>query len=299
MCQQDKAMIEQFVNRIWLEDGLSPQTISAYRTDLLGLSDWAFQSNLPIISQLNREHLYAYLAYRSEHKISARSMARWLSTVRRFYRYLLREKLIDSDPTALLESPKIGHQLPITMSELEVNKLLESPDIGCVLGLRDKAMLELLYATGLRVSELVGLDFFSISLSQGVIRVTGKGDKERLVPFGEQATEWLEKYLKFSRPDILHQRQSNKLFVTKRGGGMTRQAFWYIIKKYAFKAEIKITLSPHVLRHAFASHLLNHGADLRVVQLLLGHSDLSTTQIYTHVAKQRLQDLHAQHHPRG
>ncbi len=222
-----------------------------------------------------------------------------LSTLRRFYQYQVRENRLTEDPSALLESPKLGVLLPKTMSEREVEALLEAPDLNDQLGLRDRAMLELLYATGLRVSELVNLGITDISLAQGVLRVIGKGDKERIVPMGEEAALWICNYVKNARGDILGQHVSNSLFVTRRGSAMTRQMFWVIIKRHAKTAGIRESLSPHVLRHAFATHLLNHGADLRVVQMLLGHSDLSTTQIYTHIAKERLKELHAQHHPRG
>jgi integrase/recombinase XerD len=231
--------------------------------------------------------------------IKARSTARLLSTVRRFYQYLVRENRLVEDPSSLLESPKLGKPLPKTLSESQVETLLNAPDIDDPLGLRDRAMLELIYATGLRVSELVTLDLTGLSLQQGIVRVIGKGSKERLVPMGEEALSWITTYLKNARGILLGAHVSDKVFVTRRGGGMTRQTFWHIIKRYAERAGIRVTLSPHVLRHAFATHLLNHGADLRVVQMLLGHSDLSTTQIYTHIARERLKELHAQHHPRG
>jgi len=279
---------------------LSRHTLSAYQTDLKGLAKWAAtDDNGGSLRQLQKSHLQAYLAYRHQKGIKARSTARMLSTLRRFYQYLIRENQLTIDPSALLESPKLGRSLPKTLSEREVEALLEAPDTEDPLGLRDRAMLELIYATGLRVSELVKLDLHGINLQQGVVRVVGKGNKERLVPMGEEALSWIADYLKFSRADLLNRAISDKLFVTRRGGGMTRQTFWYMVKRYAAQASISLTLSPHVLRHAFATHLLNHGADLRVVQMLLGHSDLSTTQIYTHVAKERLKELHAQHHPRG
>jgi integrase/recombinase XerD len=296
---EDKLLIDAFINSLWMENGLSKNTLDAYRRDLAVYAHWTAQGygNNFIFSA--KDDLYRFLSVRVNEGIKPRSIARWLSSMRRLYRYLLRENYIEMDPTEFLELPKLGHSLPVTLSEKEVEKLLEAPDITDPLGFRDKAMLELLYATGLRVTELVGLPFMSLSLAQGIVRVTGKGNKDRLIPFGEEASYWLNEYIKTMRPDILNGRTCNFLFVTKRGNLMTRQAFWYIIKKYALIAGIKTHLSPHVLRHAFATHLLNHGADLRVVQLLLGHSDLSTTQIYTHVAKQRLQKLHAQHHPRG
>ena len=240
-----------------------------------------------------------FLAYRYKQGVSSRSSARVLSSLRRFYGYLLREGLIDTDPTVLIQAPHIGRVLPESLSETDVGLLLDAPEISIDLGCRDKVMLEVLYATGLRVSELIGLKFTQVSFRQGFVRVIGKGNKERLVPVGEQAMSWLEEYITGARENILVGKQSDFLFVTKRGSGMTRQAFWHIIKRYAKKAGISKALSPHTLRHAFATHLLNHGADLRVVQLLLGHSDLSTTQIYTHIAQERLKLLHAEFHPRG
>ncbi|MCU7939686.1 MAG: site-specific tyrosine recombinase XerD [gamma proteobacterium symbiont of Bathyaustriella thionipta] len=296
---QDEYLIEQFLDALWTEQGLSQHTLNAYQTDLKSLAKWSACGNASTLMTLNKVNLQSYLAHRLDIGIKARSTARLLSTLRRFYQYLIRENQISVDPSALLESPKLGRPLPKTMSEREVEALLEAPDIDDPLGLRDRAMLELIYATGLRVSELVGLDIYGANLQQGVVRVTGKGNKERLVPMGEEALSWIVSYLKTSRTDLLGTAMSDKLFVTRRGGGMTRQTFWYMVKRYAQLSGISTTLSPHVLRHAFATHLLNHGADLRVVQMLLGHSDLSTTQIYTHIAKERLKDLHAQHHPRG
>lgn len=296
---QDEQLIEQFLDALWTEHGLSQHTLNAYQTDLKGLAKWSAGGHAEKLIKLDKINLQSYLAHRLELGIKARSTARMLSTLRRFYQYLIRENQISIDPSALLESPKLGRPLPKTMSEREVEALLEAPDIDDPLGLRDRAMLELIYATGLRVSELVGLEIYGANLQHGVVRVTGKGNKERLVPMGEEALSWIVAYLKNSRADLLGTSISDKLFVTRRGGGMTRQTFWYMVKRYAQLAGVPGTLSPHVLRHAFATHLLNHGADLRVVQMLLGHSDLSTTQIYTHVAKERLKDLHAQHHPRG
>jgi len=295
----DEALIEQFTDSLWMENGLSQNTLSAYRQDLLGLAKWSAAGNAKTLDSLQRNELYRYMSLRVTEGSKSRSIARWLSSVRRFYQYLLRENILKDDPSALLESPKLGRALPSTLSESEVENLLSCPDTDELLGFRDRSMLELLYATGLRVSELVEMDLVALSLSHGVVRVIGKGNKERLVPMGEEAVYWLQEYIQKVRPNILNSRQTNKLFVTKRGDGMTRQAFWYIIKKYALAAGIKTKLSPHVLRHAFATHLLNHGADLRVVQMLLGHTDLSTTQIYTHIARQRLKSLHAEHHPRG
>lgn len=230
---------------------------------------------------------------------SARTTARRMSSIRRFYQYLLREKIIDADPSENLVGPKGGRKLPKSLSQADVDALLEAPQTGDALGLRDRAMLELLYATGLRVSELVGIELTQVNLRQGVVRVSGKGNKERLVPLGEEAISWLQRYLSESRGQLVEGKPSRSVFVTRRGGAMSRQSFWYLIKKYARRAGINSDLSPHTLRHAFATHLLNNGADLRVVQMLLGHSDISTTQIYTHIATERLKQLHSVHHPRG
>jgi integrase/recombinase XerD len=243
--------------------------------------------------------LEAYLAWRFAHRSQPSSAARYSSALKRFYRYLLRENLIASDPTLNLDRPKLPRALPKTLTETDVERLLNSADSDTTLGLRDRAMLETLYATGLRVSELVGLKLTALNLNDGVLRVTGKGNKDRLVPLGEESVQWLRRYMAEARPQLLEKRLSDAVFVTARGEGMTRQAFWHLIKRRALAAGITRPLSPHTLRHAFATHLLNHGADLRVVQMLLGHSDISTTQIYTHVARERLKQLHAQHHPRG
>jgi len=296
-------IIEQFIDVIWMERGLSENTLSAYRTDLKKFSMWLSLKNATktadSLIHARRNIITEYLAELETLNISSRSRARLLSTLRLFYAYLIREKMISTDPVALIDAPKLGRSLPKTLTEDDVDSLLQAPDSATLLGLRDRALFEVLYATGLRVSELVGLQVSQVNLSQGVIRVTGKGNKERLVPLGEEAVSWLEKYLGSARADILKQSVSDAMFVTKRGAAMTRQAFWYLIKRYATQAQIMAEISPHTLRHAFATHLLNHGADLRVVQMLLGHSDLSTTQIYTHVAKARLKSLHSQHHPRG
>ena len=297
--ERDQQLIEQFLDALWVEQGLSQNTLDAYQTDLQGLARWSASGNAGSLNSLDKGHLQTYLAHRLEQGIKARSTARMLSTIRRYYQYQIRENHLSADPSASLESPRLGRSLPKTLSEREVEALLEAPDLDDPLGLRDKAMLELIYATGLRVSELVGLDIPGVKLQQGVVRVIGKGSKERLVPMGEEALDWIASYLKHSRADLLGACVSDKLFVTRRGGGMTRQTFWYMVKRYAQQAGIASSLSPHVLRHAFATHLLNHGADLRVVQMLLGHSDLSTTQIYTHIAQERLKELHAKHHPRG
>jgi integrase/recombinase XerD len=291
--------IERFLDALWMERGLSDNTLSAYRNDLTQFAHWLSQSQACDVLGVERTHLLGYLALRSEQQRSPRSSARLLSSLRRFYSWCRREQLIEADPTRLLSAPKLGRPLPDTLSEAEVDKLLEAPDTRTSLGLRDRSMLELLYATGLRVSELVSLQERQLNLRQGVVRVTGKGQKERLVPMGEVAIDWLRRYLSEARPQLAAGELCEALFLTQRRGGMTRQAFWYLIKRYARQVGIGVALSPHTLRHAFATHLLNHGADLRVVQMLLGHSNISTTQIYTHVAKARLQALHAQHHPRG
>jgi len=296
-------IIEQFLDAIWMERGLSENTLSAYRTDIKKFVTWLMRlSNNSLSDTLinaKRNIIVSYLSDLEKQNISARSRARLLSSLRRFYAYLLREKRIEIDPVALIDAPKLGRSLPKTLTENDVESLLMAPNTSTSLGLRDRVLFEVLYATGLRVSELVSMQVTQINLQQGVLRVTGKGNKERLVPLGEEAVNWLEKYLLATRTDLLNGKISDALFVTKRGAAMTRQAFWYLIKRYAFQAEISTTISPHTLRHAFATHLLNHGADLRVVQMLLGHSDLSTTQIYTHVAKARLKSLHSLHHPRG
>ena len=292
----DRDEIAHFLDALWMERGLSDNTLSAYRTDLTKFASWLNARGQCLLGA-RRDHLLDYLASLSD--TPPRSMARRLSTLRRFYQHQVRERRLTSDPSARIESPRLGRLLPGSLTEREVEALLEAPDVGEVLGLRDRTMLEMLYATGLRVSELVNLRLDQVSLQQGVLRVTGKGNKQRLVPFGEDASDWLSRCLREARPAILGQRISDAVFPTGRGGAMTRQAFWYLIKRYARRAGIPRELSPHTLRHAFATHLLNHGADLRVVQLLLGHSDISTTQIYTHVARERLRQLHARHHPRG
>lgn len=292
-----QALIKSFLDNLWLEHGLSDNTRAAYGTDLRQFDQWLKDKPL---HQADGSMIGEYLVHlQSEKASSSRSVARFLSSLRRFYRYCLRERLIEADPSQLIESPRIGRLLPGSLSESEVENLLQAPNTIHALGFRDRTMLELLYATGLRVSELVALEFQQLSFRQGCVRIIGKGDKERLVPVGEVAMDWLERYVAVAREDILSGQQSNHLFVTARGEKMTRQAFWHIIKRYAKQAGIDKPLSPHTLRHAFATHLLNHGADLRVVQLLLGHSDLSTTQIYTHIAQQRLQSLHRTFHPRG
>ena len=299
MSQPNNPLIEQFLDAIWMERGLSENTLAAYRNDLNGYARWLSGQPRSDLMAAGREDVQTYLAQRVAARASPRSTARLLSTLRRFYAWLRRENRINEDPTALIEAPKLGRPLPKTLTEAEVEALLAAPNTQTTLGLRDRTMLEVLYASGLRVSELVGLRLMQLNLQQGVIRVTGKGNKERLVPLGDEAVSWLQRYLRESRIALLHGQSCDALFVTQRREAMTRQAFWYMIKRHAKTAHIEKALSPHTLRHAFATHLLNHGADLRVVQMLLGHSDLSTTQIYTHVAKARLKDLHAQHHPRG
>jgi integrase/recombinase XerD len=291
--------IERFSDVLWMEHGLSEHTLAAYRNDLAGLAAWLQQQGIRGLPQARREDLLAYLAERVVAGARPRTTARLLSSLRRYYRYLVREGRLQADPSVRIDTPRIGRPLPDSLSEREVDDLLAAPDVHDTVGLRDRAMLELVYACGLRVSELVGLATEQVNLTQGVVRLTGKGNKERLVPLGEEAVDWVQHYLDGSRPQLAGAALARQLFITARGKGMTRQAFWYRIRHYALKSGINKHLSPHTLRHAFATHLLNHGADLRVVQMLLGHSDLSTTQIYTHVARQRLRDLHAQHHPRG
>ena len=291
-------LIDQFLDSLWLEKGLSKHTRSAYRTDLRSLAGW-LEGRGGALQRASRADLMAYMGWRLAAGYQARSSARMLSCVRSFYRYLLRQQLISEDPTRDVAMPKLGRPLPKSLSEADVERLLTAPDTEDSLGLRDRCMLEVLYATGLRVSELVGLRLDQLNLRQGVVRVTGKGSKERLVPLGEEAMTWLEQYLHSARIQLRAGKPADVLFPSRLGQMMTRQTFWHRIKQHALTAGIRSPLSPHTLRHAFATHLLNHGADLRVVQMLLGHSDLSTTQIYTHIARQRLHDLHAQHHPRG
>ena len=295
----DTADIDNFCDALWLEDGLARATLASYRSDLGRLAGWLHQQSHEPLIDLRETTLTAFISHLSR-QTRASSQARYLSTLRRFYRWQLSRGRIVSDPTLKLANPTRPARLPKVMSEKQVDTLLEAPDLDTPLGLRDRAMLETLYATGLRVSELVNLKLHEISLADGVLRAFGKGSKERLVPLGQIAIDWLVRYLNEARSEILKGQHSDALFVTGRGGPMTRQAFWQLIKRYALLASIDpAKLSPHVLRHAFATHLLNHGADLRVVQLLLGHADISTTQIYTHVARERLKSLHAEHHPRG
>lgn len=295
----DQESIDEFLDALWSERGLSKNTLEAYGRDLKLLSKWLAKTNKGL-GDVDTIQLQGYIAYCGKKGGKASSMARAFSSLKRYFRYQLREGRIEEDPTALIDTPKLAKPLPSTLSESQVEALLDACDTDDPIGLRDRAMLELLYATGLRVTELVSLEHSQLSIQQGVVRVMGKGNKERLVPMGDEAVNWITQYIESSRPVLMEGKGiSPSLFVTKRGGGMTRQAFWYLIKRYAVAVGIVQKISPHTLRHAFATHLLNHGADLRVVQLLLGHSDLSTTQIYTHVAKARLQSLHQEHHPRG
>jgi len=294
----DSQLLDQFLDGIWLESGLSANTLAAYRADLRAFQSWLAKKGLAL-EQVTRADLLAYLAANVRAGLSPRSSARHLSTLRRFYRYLLIQGRTQADPTADVRSPVIGRPLPKNISEQGVEKLLSTPPRDTALGSRDRAMLETMYASGLRVSELVGLTLNELDLTTGLVRVVGKGGRERIVPLGEEASESLGEYLGQARSDLLKAQLTDAVFVTRRGGPMTRQAFWQLIKRYAQQAGIGAEFSPHSLRHAFATHLLNHGADLRSVQMLLGHTDLSTTQIYTHVARARLQSLHGTHHPRG
>ena len=294
----DVQLIARFQDALWIEQGLSENTRKAYGSDLRQFANWLLTSNRTLLS-VRTADLEAYLACKHRARVSPRSGARMVSTLKKFYAHLHDQRLMAEDPAALLQAPFLGRPLPKTLSEEEVERLLAAPDVNQSLGCRDRTMLELLYATGLRVSELTTLRLDQINSRQGVLRVTGKGSKERLIPYGEVAQDWLETYLTGARRDLLNGRSSAALFVTARGAAMTRQAFWHLIKRYASLAGVSVELSPHTLRHAFATHLINHGADLRVVQMLLGHSDLSSTQIYTHVAQERLKELHRRCHPRG
>lgn len=291
-------LVDAFLDATWMEKGLSENTLAAYRRDLQAFDGWLQGRGTGLLG-VTAADIHGFLAHRLQQGLSARSTARFLSSLRGFYHYLLRENRLAEDPTLLVDSPKLGRPLPKSLTEQDVDALLSAPDIEDPLGLRDRAMLELLYACGLRVSELTGLRMANLGLNQGVVRITGKGGKERLVPMGEEALVWLQRYLKESRPELVGPGSEDIVFPSRRGQPMTRQTFWHRLKRHAVVAGVRKPLSPHTLRHAFATHLLNHGADLRAVQLLLGHSDLSTTQIYTHVARQRMQELHAKHHPRG
>ncbi|MCG6540501.1 site-specific tyrosine recombinase XerD [Pseudomonas sp. KSR10] len=294
----DDPMIDRFLDALWLEKGLSDNTREAYRSDLALFNGWLNARGARLMDA-GREAILDHLAWRLANNYKARSTARLLSGLRGFYRFLLREGEISVDPTLRVELPQLGRPLPKALSEADVEALLAVPDFSDPLGLRDRAMLEVLYATGLRVTELVSLSLEQVNLRQGVLRTFGKGNKERLVPLGEEAMHWLTRYLRDARDTLLAGKASDVVFLSRRGDLMTRQTFWHRIKLHARQAGIAASISPHTLRHAFATHLLNHGADLRTVQMLLGHSDLSTTQIYTHIARARLQELHAQHHPRG
>ncbi|MDC0877355.1 site-specific tyrosine recombinase XerD [Methylophilaceae bacterium] len=291
-------IIDDFIDHLWLEDGLSKNTLNSYRFDLIIFDSWLGEQKKITMMDVSELEIQEFLAFKFPSSKS-RSISRLLATLRRFFRYQLREKKIHKDPTLKIQTPKIPKSLPKSLSEEEVESLLDAPNLDSSSGLRDRSMLELLYACGLRVTELVDIQLTEVILSDGVIRVTGKGSKTRLVPMGEEAVDWIKKYIAEARDDILRKKTSKFLFVTNRGGAMTRQAFWYVIKKYAVIANINKPMSPHILRHAFATHLINHGADLRVVQMLLGHTDISTTQIYTHVARERLKKIHQEHHPRG
>jgi integrase/recombinase XerD len=291
------SLIDAFIDSVWLEDGLSALTLAAYRRDLNALALWLHTQHRSLATAAEAD-LQAYFAHRHT-DTKATSANRRMTVFRRFYRWALRDNRLQADPTLKLLSAKQPLRLPKSLSEAQVEALLNAPDTDTALGLRDRAMLELLYASGLRVSELVNLPLLSLNMREGVLRITGKGDKERLVPFGEEAGDWMQRYLDTARGELLGPKNSPSVFVTQRGVAMSRVMFWMLIKKYALLADIHVPLSPHTLRHAFATHLLNHGADLRAVQMLLGHADISTTTIYTHVARERLKQLHAQHHPRG
>lgn len=293
-----QTVIDRFIEQVWLIDGLSQNTLAAYRQDLTGFGRWLMQAHAADVAQARESQILEYIAA-VHHETKAATANRRISTFKRFFRWLLQEGLRKCDPTLSLEAPKMPLRIPGTITENQVEALLRAPDVSTPVGLRDRAMIELMYASGLRVSELVHVSCLGVSLNDGIVRVMGKGDKERLVPFGAIAGDWLQRYLDEGRAEILKGKLDDALFVTSRGEPMTRQGFWKLVRKYADRAQILQHLSPHTLRHAFATHLINHGADLRAVQLLLGHADISTTQIYTHVARERLRQLHARHHPRG
>lgn len=299
MLKQSQDAIDLFIDALWLEDGLARNTLAAYRRDLQLFAVWLAHQAPPLaLDAAQEQHLNGYFAARHA-QTRATTANRRLTVLRRYFHWALRERRVAQDPTVRLLAARQPLRVPQSLTQAQVEALLRAPDVATALGLRDRSMLELIYASGLRVSELVGLKTYQLSLNEGVLRVMGKGSKERLVPFGEEAGAWLQRYLQEARPAILGLQQTDDLFVTQRGSAMTRVMFWVIVKKCAQVAGITTPLSPHTLRHAFATHLLNHGADLRVVQLLLGHADISTTTIYTHVARERLKVLHAQHHPRG
>ena len=295
----NEELLDVFVDTLWLEDGLSRNTLESYRRDLAQFSKWLASRGRATLLDADHADIQGYLAHRYAQKARASSAARLLSSLKRFYRHAVRSGKSGVDPTLKIEAPTLPRGLPKSLTEADVENLIAAPDLETPVGLRDRAMLEMLYASGLRVSELVTLKAAQVSRDMGVVQVVGKGSKERLVPLGEEALAWLARYLREARPALLSGKTSDDLFVTARGAAMTRQAFWQLIKRHAARAALAKSISPHTLRHAFATHLLNHGADLRVVQLLLGHSDISTTQIYTHVARERLKQLHAKHHPRG
>jgi integrase/recombinase XerD len=300
LAEPERALLDRFADGLWLADGLARNTLDSYRRDLSGFAAWLGQASGKALLEAAPADLQRHLAWQVEsRKARPRTTGRLVSALKRFYRFALAEGLRGDDPTVHLEAPRIGRSLPKSISEAEVEALLAAPDAGTPQGLRDRAMLETLYASGLRVSELVGLKSQQVSLEMGVVRILGKGAKERITPLGEEAVDWIGRYQREARPMLLGVRKSDALFVTTRGGPMTRQAFWGLIKRYGAAAGVRGAISPHTLRHAFATHLINHGADLRVVQLLLGHADISTTQIYTHVARERLKSLHRKHHPRG
>lgn len=299
MKASDSALLDEFCDALWLEDGLARNTLESYRRDIIKFASWAATKHGRSLLDAGRAELLGFLAHEVQRRAKATTASRELSALKRFFRYAVRQGKIAADPTLNVDSPKLPRPLPKSLTEHDVETLLGAPRVDEALGLRDRAMLETLYASGLRVSELVSLKMGQVSQDMGVVRVTGKGSKERLVPLGEEAIAWIRRYAREGRPALLGGRVTEALFVTARGGAMTRQAFWHLIKRYALRAGLDKPLSPHTLRHAFATHLLNHGADLRVVQLLLGHADISTTQIYTHVARERLKQLHARHHPRG
>lgn len=290
--------LDAFLDAMWMQRGLSDNSLQAYRTDLTKLFEWLDKQNTPL-KKVTTSDIQSYLAYRHEQGLKARSTARALSTMRRFFQYAVAQQWLDVNPMALIENPKLPKPLPKSLTEQQIDVLMATPDPEIAMELRDKAMIELMYATGLRVSELVGMSLSDVSLRQGVVRVVGKGGKERIVPMGEEALHWLTCYVEDARGELLKGCDSDAMFPGRQGNPMTRQTFWHRLKHYATRAGLQSLPSPHMLRHAFATHLLNHGADLRVVQLLLGHSDLSTTQIYTHVANTRLQQVHAEHHPRA
>lgn len=295
----NEQLLDEFSDALWLEDGLSRNTLENYCNDLRQFGVWLGKCNGRALIEANHSDLLQFLAYKVSIKVKANTTSRELSSLKRFYRFLLRQGKIKTDPSLNINTPKLARILPKSLTEKDVEVLLNTPNEDQLIGLRDRAMLEVLYASGLRVSELVNLKVSQVSIDMGVVRVMGKGGKERLAPLGEEALEWINRYMTKARLELLCGKVSEALFVTARGTAMTRQAFWHLIKRHANQAKINKPLSPHTLRHAFATHLLNHGADLRVVQLLLGHSDISTTQIYTHVASARLKQLHAKHHPRG